>query len=255
MPASAHDAWIEVSLENVEAGSKAAMETYIGHAEERDHYNPSLSHVSRYYLVNEAGVKDQLGIYSVFEGRDQVPLNPKMLEGDAYLVMSTFRAKSTLEAEKFNGYIEEEGIKPIIDFRAANEETDQPGREVYSRHMKAMLVAPGDDCDISFLSGPVGETLEIVPMVHPGKACGDELVFRLHYMGKPVSGGMLHLNRTDEAMEPIKAMTDDEGVARFERPGAGNWYVHAAWARPVDADTYDAEFATNFASLSFSLAD
>lgn len=248
-PAQAHDAWIELSP----PGAKGQLQTFIGHAEDSAHYNPRLAHIARLYSVSAAGIDDHLALYEANIGQDVIPLEVGDNAQDALVVLSTFRARSELDAEKFNDYVAEEGIAPIANYRELQGQTNLRGREVYSRHMKAIRLGTSSGCEMGFLSEPAGETLEILPMSHPRADCGSELSFELRYFGKPVSGAVLHLNQTDMAREPVKLMTDENGRAVFERPEAGHWYVHAAWSRPVEPETYDAEFATNFASLSFHL--
>ncbi len=255
LPAQAHDAWIEAYPSEAGEPSPAHIELLIGHAEDRETYLPPRAHLSRIATLSESGMVSQMQSYEVFAGQARIPISPVSPTEDAVITISTFRAKSMLPAKKFNDYVAEEGITPIADIREERGQAEKEGREVYARHMKAMVTDLTGDCDLSFLSMPVGDPLEILPTSHPGAGCGDALSFRVLFMGQALEGATLHLNRTDAPMTPIKAQTDETGEAVFDRPDAGRWYVHAAWAQPVSEDRYGADFATSFASLSFELAD
>lgn len=247
--ASAHDAWIELEHES---GANWTVATYIGHAEDRDRYALDAPRVSSFFSVSADGISNHLS--SLMDTQSGADISVKMdATGPEILALSTFRAVSELEPETFNDYVVEEGISPIMSWRAQNGQLNAPGVEVYSRYLKAIAATPEDGCDMSFISKPIGQALEIVPLTHPGAGCSETLDFELHYFGEPVEGATLHLNRTDEPTDPIKMKTDESGQASFDRPEAGVWYVHAAWAMPVDADRFDADFATMFSSLSFTL--
>ncbi|MAK62873.1 MAG: hypothetical protein CMK09_18035 [Ponticaulis sp.] len=250
--ASAHDAWIEVSPASETASANWHADLFIGHAEDRDAYALDAPRIASLHSINGEGWTSHLD--QMLSHKIGTSLDLKLPGDQAQLLtLNTFRAFSELDAEKFNEYVVEEGISPILDWRVENGETGTPGTEVYSRFLKAIIPDPAGDCDTSLIGAPVGQVLEIVPVTNPMTGCEGELVFELHYFGEPVEGATLHLNRTDETLEPIKARTDAQGQASFKRPEGGQWYVHAAWAMPVDSARFDADFATSFSSLSFNL--
>ena len=251
--ASAHDAWIELTPEVQPDQSDATWkaEFYIGHAEDRDPYAADAARVSGFFSVDAAGITDHLKVLAGSREENGVAISFNGSE-DQILALSTFRAVSELGADKFNAYVEEEGIVPIEIDRLQTRTTEQPGREIYSRYLKAIPDFGDDSCDISFLSQPIGQLLEIIPVTHPGKGCSDDMTFELRYFGEPVANATLHWNRTDEKTPPVKVLTDKMGHATFNRPEDGMWYVHAAWSRPIEQDRFNADFATTFSSLSMS---
>ena len=44
-----------------------------------------------------------------------------------------------MEAARFNAYLADEGAEAVIAARKAQGQTDQPGREVYSRYLKSLI--------------------------------------------------------------------------------------------------------------------
>ena len=249
--ATAHDAWIELDQTKAEH-SEWEAKFFVGHAEDRNAYALDAARVASFNSVTQSGHTSHIRLMKSFSLGDTAEI-ALAGEGSGLVTLSTFRAVSELDAEKFNDYVKEDGIRPILIDRAKKGLTEKPGIEVYSRFLKGLAIAPDDGCDLSVIGQPVGQILEIIPITHPGKGCEGDLEFELQYFGEPVAGATLHFNRTDETLEPIKADTNENGRAGFERPDDGIWYVHAAWAIPVSRDRFDADYATSFASVSFSL--
>ena len=49
------------------------------------------------------------------------------------------RGPITMEAERFNKYLADEGAEAVIAQRAQQGQTDQPGHEIYSRFLKSLV--------------------------------------------------------------------------------------------------------------------
>lgn len=245
--AAAHDAWLEITT----SGEVMTVEAFVGHAEDRAPYDLEAPRIASFVAIGSDGISDHASAFLAREPQEKLVLAPRSAD-TALLALTTFRATSTLEAEKFNAYLVEEGIAPILHWRAEHGEINEDGREVYSRFLKALVPDPSISCDADVLGQPLGQILEIIPLNHPGSDCSGDLGFELRYFGEPVEGATLHFNRTDELQTPIKARTGPDGRAVFDRPTEGIWYVHAAWSMPVDDQRFGADFATSFASFSFA---
>ncbi|MDF1680572.1 DUF4198 domain-containing protein [Ponticaulis sp.] len=249
LPASAHDAWMEA--DRSEAGVTVSF--FSGHADDLASYNMHPARLASMTL-DSAGMRRSL----LEQAADLQPGDTLQLDlssDEAHMItLTTFRASSQLDAETFLEYAAEEGISSILRDRASSGDINRPGTEVYSRFMKA-LVLPVDEaaCETGFISQPVGHVLEIIPLASPSEGCSDTLSFQLLYLGEPLEGGTLHINRTDAMTEPVKITTDENGIVSFDRPPEGDWYIHAAWAMPVSERAFGADYATSFASLSFVL--
>tara|TARA_X000000950_G_scaffold243510_2_gene298881 strand:- start:226514 stop:227392 length:879 start_codon:yes stop_codon:yes gene_type:complete len=249
LAAQAHDAWIEVD----DTTHAMTASVFVGHAPDVGDYALDAARLSSLNLHTAHGTRFLLPEMMSARQGEPLPL-PAELTGPAILSLTTFRSRSELASEPFNAYAAEEGITPILDSRLENGDLAAPGTEVYSRFLKALILPEGDEaCGVETISQPVGHVLEILPLTSPGAGCSETLQFQLLYFGLPVEGATLHINRTDEMMEPVKLRTNEQGMIEMERPDAGDWYIHAAWAMSVNETAYNADFATSFASLSFAL--
>lgn len=253
LSAHAHDAWIEVhqtAAETAETSHEAAF--FIGHADDLSHYALTAARVSSLTLHNPGGNHHFLQELADFSRGDSISFSTSA--APQILSLTTFRAQIELESETFNEYAAEEGITPILQTRVEDGALDTPGTETYSRFLKALVMPDSvTTCDTEFIRQPIGHILEIIPLTNPEPGCSDVLDFQLLYFGEPLANATLHFNRTDESLDPVKLPTDENGLVSFPRPEAGVWYIHAAWAMPVDSEVYGADFATSFASLSFDL--
>ena len=77
------------------------------------------------------------------------------------------RTAVTLDADKFEKYLGEEGLERIIGMRRERGEGDKPGREVFSRSAKTLVIA-GDGGAQGF-DRVLGLTLELVLLKDPRK--------------------------------------------------------------------------------------
>ena len=70
-----------------------------------------------------------------------------------------------LEAEKFNNYLEHEGLERILKLRREAGEDKSVGKERYRRYLKSLLKVGGQDDET--WRRRMGHRLEIVPLSNP----------------------------------------------------------------------------------------
>ena len=141
-----------------------------------------------------------------------------------------------LDAEKFNSYLEHEGIEFIREQRIARGEDDLPAPEYFVRCAKTLLQS-GADSSGDVYKEVLGYTLELVPESNPYElAIGDELSFQLWYKNEPAQGLLIQAFTRDDPESVQKVRTDAEGrgVIRVDR--AGVWLVKAVNIQPLADD-------------------
>lgn len=155
-----------------------------------------------------------------------------------------------LPAERFQGFLLKERLIDALMWRAGTGKEDAPGRERYSRHMKA-VVQIGPKLD-DVVTRPVGQDLEIVPLSHPyGLTQGQSLTVQVLYQGRPLPGrAITAANRFRGDVVKKTVRTDAAGKATFAVGRAGDWMVRLVHAEPA---TGDVDFRTYWASMTFSL--
>lgn len=247
---SADDAWMEIHPSEDEVREELMVSFRIGHAEDKEPWIANPEHVARFVHFGSDGPKDLTP--SLFEGAAPSKVSLGLNERGLHtLVLDTFRAKSVLDADKFNSYIAEEGITAIVSDRAKQAAFNAQGREYYSRHMKALVFnTESEICALANPGLPIGQVLEIVPLGHPyvWQMVGS-LDIEVRYLGQPLPGATLHVNPLSDQPLPPLQKTDHRGRASIAIPEGTDWYVHTAWAQPATNLYADVDYLTAFASL------
>ncbi len=158
------------------------------------------------------------------------------------------RSSIELEAEKFEKYLADEGLESVSKERARRGDSGKPGKEVYSRCAKALVVAGGGPT--AGFDRALGFTLELVPRRVPGLG---ELPVDLLYEGKPLAGALVVAMNQAEPASKLTARTDRAGRVVFKVPSQGIWLVKAVHMIPAQPDT-GADWESLWASLTFEIA-
>lgn len=245
--ALAHDAWIETN--RTETG-EISLAFRIGHAGESEPWTARPDRVSGFVSHGQSGITD---LQARLGRADQTAplLIPFAPDATHVVTVNSFRAFIELEAEKFNAYVEEEGITPIAVARAASGSFNLPGTELYSRHLKAIVPALSGECLPQRVSQPTGQRLEILPVDGTIGANGEPmLTVEVRYLGVPAEGVTLHVNDIVAGEATATPLTGPDGRAEITLPDTNAWYVHAAWSEPLAMPERGADYVTAFASLS-----
>jgi uncharacterized GH25 family protein len=243
--AGAHDFWVNPDSFVVSVGASTALSMQVGHGDARRTSMIPSRRIMRFAAWTPAG--DVIDLRN--DGR-LAPAEP----GLHLLVLETDAdAQTHLPADRFNAYIEEEGLWPAA---AAREKQGTAGRDAierYRRVAKALVQAgaPGDGSQ-DLATKRVGLPLEIV-LVRP-PADGDVLAARVVFQGRPLARALVKLTDLDHDAQPVAAqVTDDEGLVRLRRPPPGHWLLNVVWTTPLAGDD-GIDFDTIFSSLSFGIA-
>ncbi len=250
-PALAHDMWVATPTFRIAEGAPLNVALRVGHADEEDEWNAPWERIHSFRSYGPTGVDDQQAALVVppAVGRPNAVVTLK--GGGTHIVaLESYHSTSTLAADKFNAYLDTEGLDAAKAVRTRTGKSGQPGVELYSRRAK-MLVQVGSMPSDNVLK-PIGQTLEIVPLVNP-YARDNRAGFpvRVLFQGRPLAGAqvrMLPLGVNDGAVRKIRS--DANGRATFATPGRGNWMIMVVHARPLTGHP-TAAFDTIFASLAF----
>jgi uncharacterized GH25 family protein len=253
--AVAHDVWIQPASFAVAAGTPVPVTVLVGHGTFRQRWGVTNDRVLRFQDVSSAGTVDRRTVIHPDSGTSDAVLSFAGA-GTHMLVLESSHAISVLPSIRFNDYIKVEGLVPAIETRARLGLNDKDGRETYSRRAKALVqvgvqagTATGDQ---SFVTRPVGLSLEIVPQKSPyALATGEALPVQILYEGKPLAGATVKLNNLDFDTRPFATkLSDAAGRTSFDVPRRGKWQLNVIWTKPVTGNPA-ADFDTTFSSLSF----
>lgn len=181
----------------------------------------------------------------------------KFKTGDAgtYVAgISTLPRNLEMTAEKFNEYLEHEGLDHMLAERNKDGSIASGATEKYSKHVKSLLQIEEKHTDHYQLE--MGYPIEFVPLSNPFDAKpGDAISFRLLRDGKPLSGQTVHYSTVipgvDAHENENSTKTDTQGVCTIQPETAGKWYV--ATIHMTKSDEAGIDYESNWATLTFAI--
>lgn len=252
-PTQAHNFWMEPAQFQWSGSAPLPVRMLVGHPGDKEPWGIRQERIVAIRSLGPTGLVDQRPAFpeGVTDGRISVSLPEPGLH---LLMLESHNSDSVLDPEKFNAYLEKEGLTLIRQDRERNGTGNQPGSEIYSRRAKALIRVGGLDSGID-PTRPVGQTLEVVPDRNPYALRPDEpLTARIFYQGKPLPGALatLYQIRGGEAKEAPDASqrSDADGRVSFAIPKQGAWQINVIWGRPI-AQHKRAKYETVFSSLTF----
>lgn len=255
-PLLAHDFWVQPDAFQVGPGDSVPFSIQVGHGKDRERSAMPRRRILRFDAVAPGG--------RTLDLQDRLHLGEKRGDASAsfdatgtYLVVlaTDEGAISRLPAEKFNKYLDEEGLTPAKSLRERQGRTQAEGVERYGRRAKTLLqVGPATAKAQPHVSRPVGLTLELVPEVDPyAMPRPSHLPIRVYYQGRPLAGALVKRIDLDNDALPLETRrTDRAGRVRFAMPQRGRWLLATTWTRPLP-EKEEVDFETVFSSLSFGV--
>ncbi|ASJ74278.1 DUF4198 domain-containing protein [Granulosicoccus antarcticus] len=165
-----------------------------------------------------------------------------------------------LKADKFNQYLEEEGIEYIRVERERRGESDSPAPENFVRCAKALIQTGPADQDV--YRKKLGYTLELIPQSDPYQLeKDDKLQFQLLYKDKPIDGLQLQAVSKADPDNVQKIRTDMNGKASVKIDKYGVWLIKVVLILPIERrqqinnETKFALWQSYWASYVFELVD
>ena len=247
----AHDFWLEPSSFETRVGDPVRVHLRVG---ERFFGEPVVrneSRIERFILAGPGGDRPVIGR----DGMDPAGLLRLDAPGIWFVGYSSKPSPVQLTAPAFDRYLREEGLERIIDDRAARKESQVPGREQFSRSVKALLragaVAGADGYD-RILGLPLEFVLESDPLTSPG----NRVPMRLLFDGRPLSEALVvaYRKRSKAASEgtlAFRGRTDADG--RVVLPVVrGQWLVKAVHMERAAPDA-EADWSSVWTALTFEV--
>lgn len=253
--AVAHDLWLRPSTFHPAVGELVEVELWLGAPGDREAVPRRGERFVRFTLADGAGERPVLGLEG---GRPAGFLRPSRPGLQAVLYHGR-AAVSELAAAPFEAYLAEEGLEAIVALRAERGERGAPGREAYSRALKALITVAGPVAGREIAGDrPHGLPLELVAATPPAAmAPGEPLTFRLLFHGEPLAGALVEaVPLVGSLRGPVASpgRTDVGGRVTFRLPRSGPWLlavVHMVPASPVARRELGVDWESVWTALTF----
>lgn len=250
-PAVAHDFWVRPSDFHPRVGARSQLALRVGERFVGDAVPLDPRRVERFVCVGPDGEEP----LAFAPGADPAATFTPRVAGIHVVGYRSRRSAITLEAAKFEAYLREEGLDAVVAWRAAHGETAAPGREVYSRCAKALLVAGDAGTPRAGADRALGFPLELVPLRDPTtSAPGSPLRLRVLHEGAPLAGALVRATREGAPDGRRGARTDADGRVGLDVDAAGTWLVTCVHMLRAPKDA-NADWESLWASLTFEVTE
>lgn len=159
-----------------------------------------------------------------------------------------------LSGEDFTGYLEHEGLDDVIAERADLGISDEEAREKYSKHVKTILQV--DKRRTDHYATALNYPIEFIPLKNPYELSpGDEMSFRLLYLGEPLGNKTVHISSRENIKitegKESALKTNSRGEVSFTVDKGGHWYI--ATIHMIESNEDDYDYESNWATLTFEV--
>lgn len=246
----AHDFWIEPSTFRPGVRDDVSVSLKVG-----EHFNGEPvprddRRIRRFFLVSTLGEAPVPGL----PGTDPAGFARVETPGVAVIGYRSDRSPVTLEAEKFEKYLADEGLDSVLKEREKRGERQKPGREVFSRSVKSIVFAGprGREYDRH-----LGLTLELMLGSDPAAwreegGAGSPVKFRLSYEDKPLAGALVKAICREDPGKTLTARSGKDGSLTLRLPRRGVWLVEAVHMVPAPKGV-DADWESIWTSVTFEV--
>ncbi|WP_422370734.1 DUF4198 domain-containing protein [Hoeflea sp.] len=249
-PASAHEFWIEPENYAVDSGDQIRADIRIGQDFTGDAF-PFIPARFRSFSQHDAQ-----GVDPVAGNIGELPALTAMARADG-LTLFTYvssERRITFQAwEKFQEYLDYEGIKNIPERHQARGLPRDRIREVYFRCAKSLVnVGP----EVSGEDRATGMPIELVAKGNPATLKpGEPIQFQLLWQGEPLADtqvALFHKPADGTEADRITTRTDGDGLVAFTlaTPGA---FMAAAVHMTEPEPEQDADWQSHWATLTFAV--
>ncbi len=249
LPAWGHDMWIEPSSFTPRAEQLVQVCLRVGHPRKGvDPVPRNPARIVRFSAFTARGEEPILGL----DGADPAGLLRPAEEGLLAIAYRTNYAKSELPGDRFEAYLEEEGLAEVQALRRRRGQSAEPGRERYSRSLKALIdVGAGRRS----ADRPLGLDLELVAEVDPFRLpAGEPLEVRVLYRGQPLAGLQVDAFPLDGSVPDLSAVSDADGRVRLRLPRSGPWAIVTTHMFEAPAGS-GADWESLWTSLTFAVPE
>lgn len=180
--------------------------------------------------------------------------------GPHWLILERAPRLLILKADRFDAYLQEEGLESVRTLRRKLGEEAKPGRERYWRSLKTLVwvqeakgqEAKGQNKQGKWTPRLSGQRLEIVPLVDPvGLKVGDKLSVRVLFQNRPLANVQLTAYQKLKGKTHTQMVqTSAQGEAAFGVVASGPALIRLVYMRRAEADK-EADWHSDWSAFSF----
>lgn len=245
----AHEFWLEPTRFRYKSGETMTVDFRVGENFEGEYWDLTKHRAVSVLMHWGNTVKDLTAKVQPSKGKNLSYTFDR--EGTHLLVMQSDDAYIELEAQKFNAYLEEDGLTNVAVERKRTGRESEAGREYFTRYAK-LLVQSGNRTDNTFRK-EVGLPMEILIDQNPYTTKpGDYLTAQIMFEHKPLAGALVKVwGRYKHTTFLQNIYTEEDGTVRFPVGAPGVWMISAV--HMVASEREGADWHSHWASMVFAI--
>ncbi len=250
--AFAHEFWLEPANFWLRSGERADIKLFVGDAlKEPEERAYQAGKTESFDMIASEGTYD---LRSLTEN-DAKPIMTFSSQTPGTYMLSMARNWSSikLDAAKFEDYLREDAMEYIIADRKKRGESDNEGRERYSRFIKT-LIQVGDN-RTAVPKTRIGTKIEILPLDNPyTKKVGSDLKLQAWFNGRPLALKTIFAdNRDGTDVKSQQVATDEQGRFTVKLNRKGLWLIRTVHMQRCEKNCVDADWESFWAALTFGV--
>jgi uncharacterized GH25 family protein len=232
---SSHEFWLNPDKFIYNRGEKINIRFFVGENFEGENWvgnKEKIQSLKLYY----GGVSDDLSKSISEEKGDSIELT-MLDEGTNLVAFNSTNSFIELEAEKFNEYLQEDGLYNAIEYRKQNNETDSLGKEFYQRCAKT-LIQVGNVKDKTF-SVITDLPVDIIPFSNPySLKKEDSLAVKILFRNFPLANALVKIwHWANDKTEKSELVSNENGEIKFPVTVSGKWMLSVVKMERFENDT------------------
>ncbi len=245
----AHEFWLLTKKFQYKVGEEMNVEFMVGENFQGEPWDLSRHKVERLEIHTGVTVKNLMKDVKDAKGKNLTYKFDR--EGTHLVALESDYATIELEAQKFNAYLQEDGLEDILDERKHSGREKEGAKEYYKRFAK-LIVQCGTKLDATFRRS-AGFRYEIFPLANPATLkSGDYLDCRVMWEGKPAPHMMVKVwSHVGNRIFLQNIYTENDGTIRFPISSYGPWMVSSV--KMIPSETEGADYQSHWASLVFEI--
>ena len=219
----AHEFWIAPSKFIIRSKEVFGFNCYVG-----EDFTPAIwaKRSQRTLKVIEHHLSNSLDITPSFINNDSLNIAMSVKGSGNYLIsLSSKPSYIEMEGNKFNEYLNEDGMMNVLEYRKANKIDQQRSREFYQRCAKSLIQVNGKN-DETYKKN-TGMNLEIIPQSNPYEIINNSMLVYFEFKGKPLSNYQVRTwcKKNGELIVKSFHTTNKKGIANLPIKESGEWMI------------------------------
>ncbi len=248
LPALAHEFWLEPQQYIFSRTEEINIRFKVGEAFTGENWSGNREKINELKLYYADIVDDLSEAVTDNEG-DSLQFSIHE-EGTAMVTFNNINSFIELEAEKFNAYLQEDGLQSAIDYRTHQNETDSIGREYYQRSVKTIVQVGA--LKTAVYKKQTSLPVDIIPLSHPYQLKdADSLSVKMLFKGEPLANTKIRVwHKLPGSVSDTSFISNEKGEIRFPVTISGEWMVSCVTMTRITDDP-KAQWQSYWGSLTW----